>query len=292
MSKSKWGEFLFRLNEFIRNPVQIDNLKITMIDVVSASHNQGWVSSNHHHPWFEFTYVSEGCFFTTLENTEFITNQGNSLLIPPDLYHSHRNSSMSNNDGFCILFQLEYTDSSDQTATDTWLTENLIETMSTAQPYSFNDSLINKFIINVSSDKGPPIPIAFCNFIFDLYRLLQEKKIIAQGNPPLKNAIVSQACLYMSEYYANEIHVMELANLVNVSYRSLARSFKQATGMTIIKKLNDIRIHEAQKLLRNTEKPIRQIAVEVGFENEYYFSRIFSHRTCITPSEFRKKFKS
>lgn len=96
----------------------------------------------------------------------------------------------------------------------------------------------------------------------------------------------------MSEYYANEIHVMELANLVNVSYRSLARSFKQATGMTIIKKLNDIRIHEAQKLLRNTEKPIRQIAVEVGFENEYYFSRIFSHRTCITPSEFRKKFKS
>jgi transcriptional regulator GlxA family with amidase domain len=71
----------------------------------------------------------------------------------------------------------------------------------------------------------------------------------------------------------------------------LARIFKHITGVTIVEKLNDIRINEAKKLLKETDRTIREIARGVGFQNEYYFTTMFSQNSYITPSKFRSKFK-
>jgi transcriptional regulator GlxA family with amidase domain len=103
--------------------------------------------------------------------------------------------------------------------------------------------------------------------------------------------MIRQALLYLNEYYAQPLKVQDLANSLNVSYRHLARLFKQVTGVTIIGKLNDIRVNQAKNLLKDTDVTIRDIALRVGFENEFYFTNIFSHYTYTTPSAFRKKFR-
>ncbi|MDY3304712.1 MAG: helix-turn-helix domain-containing protein [Clostridia bacterium] len=52
-----------------------------------------------------------------------------------------------------------------------------------------------------------------------------------------------------------------------------------------------IRLDNAKKLLISTDLPIYKIDVESGFENEFYFSRIFKRKGNITPSGYRNKNK-
>ena len=73
-----------------------------------------------------------------------------------------------------------------------------------------------------------------------------------------------------------------------ISQYYLSRSFKQVTGFTFIEYLNSVRIREAQRLLRETEKQVIQIAHMVGFNNISHFGRIFKAITKYTPLQYRK----
>ncbi|MFQ9798925.1 MAG: helix-turn-helix transcriptional regulator [Clostridia bacterium] len=105
-------------------------------------------------------------------------------------------------------------------------------------------------------------------------------------------ALVNQALLYLSQYYAQNIRVDEVAHSLNVSYRHLARIFKSVTGQTVIQKLNAIRLEEARRLLAETNMPVGEIGKQVGFTNEYYFSAIFKQVIATTPTQYRAMMKS
>ena len=53
--------------------------------------------------------------------------------------------------------------------------------------------------------------------------------------------------------------------------------------------LINIRVKEAQGLLRTTNRSISEIATQVGFINASYFARVYKQRAGITPSQEREK---
>ncbi len=78
-----------------------------------------------------------------------------------------------------------------------------------------------------------------------------------------------------------------LASALNVSARTLHRQLKdEGTSLQSIK--NEVRRDEAQRQLRRTTKPIKQIALAVGFRNEKSFARAFRDWTGMTPGAFRR----
>ena len=109
--------------------------------------------------------------------------------------------------------------------------------------------------------------------------------------PVHKNSVSGQVIMYLNEYYSKVITVQDIASSLNMSYRSLSRNFKKETGITVIEKLNEIRIAAAKNLLISTDLPISEIATHVGFANEYYFSNTFKQYSAATPSGFRKNNK-
>lgn len=67
----------------------------------------------------------------------------------------------------------------------------------------------------------------------------------------------------------------------------LGRQFKEATGMSIADAIKKTRIETAMRLLRETDKPVREVAEQVGFSNDKYFFVVFKELVGMTPREFR-----
>jgi AraC-like DNA-binding protein len=67
------------------------------------------------------------------------------------------------------------------------------------------------------------------------------------------------------------------------------RVFRKATGQTPIDYLVRLRIQKSISLLRNTDQPIIEIALESGFNDSNYFTRQFRKLTNESPSAYRKR---
>ncbi|MDG4553227.1 MAG: AraC family transcriptional regulator [Candidatus Competibacter sp.] len=79
-----------------------------------------------------------------------------------------------------------------------------------------------------------------------------------------------------------------LAKELHVSSRTLHRQLREE-GASLQTLKNEIRRERAVDLLNRTSRPIKQIALAVGFLNEKSFSRAFKHWTGVTPESIREK---
>lgn len=75
-----------------------------------------------------------------------------------------------------------------------------------------------------------------------------------------------------------------------VADRHLRQLFRQQTGMTISQYLRQLRICQAQDLLRNSEMLIGDVATRCGFEDSNYFSVVFTKETGMTPRMWRQRY--
>lgn len=94
---------------------------------------------------------------------------------------------------------------------------------------------------------------------------------------------------YIEEHHQECITLDLLADKFGFNPSYLSRRFKQKFGIGIIDCLSEARIHHASTLLANTNLKIYDIAKHVGYEDEKYFSRVFSREMHMNPKEFRKK---
>mgnify|MGYP000023222796 CR=1 FL=1 len=79
-----------------------------------------------------------------------------------------------------------------------------------------------------------------------------------------------------------------LAELVNFSKYHFVKKYKELTGTTPINHFIQLKIERACHLLDTTHNNINEIAFAVGYEDAYYFSRIFKKLMGVSPSQYRK----
>ncbi len=99
---------------------------------------------------------------------------------------------------------------------------------------------------------------------------------------------VAEGKRFMERNFMKKISVKEIAERGCVSPVYFERMFKKTVGHTPIRYLTKLRLQYAKELIQNTEKTLSSIANEVGFENVYYFSRVFKKIEGICPTEYRK----
>ncbi|MFP4303055.1 MAG: AraC family transcriptional regulator [Alkalispirochaetaceae bacterium] len=82
-----------------------------------------------------------------------------------------------------------------------------------------------------------------------------------------------------------------LAVEVGMSPATLHRRFHEVTGMALHQFALGARISEAQRLLADSDLPIKEIARRLGYRDLYYFSRQFKQQVGAAPREFRGSFR-
>jgi two-component system response regulator YesN len=93
---------------------------------------------------------------------------------------------------------------------------------------------------------------------------------------------------YILNHYREPIKLADVAELVHFHPNYLSEIFHNETDMTFSDFLTETRLDAAKKLLRNINYSISDIAIDVGFNDTKYFSRIFRKTIGVTPSEYRK----
>lgn len=96
---------------------------------------------------------------------------------------------------------------------------------------------------------------------------------------------------YINENYKKDIDVNLLAENIGISYTHLRRLFVNVTGENLVSYINNLRITEAKRLLKETDTSIMSIALGLGYNNDQSFNRYFKKYEGITPGEYRKSKK-
>ncbi|MBJ6360716.1 AraC family transcriptional regulator [Paenibacillus sp. GCM10012307] len=124
----------------------------------------------------------------------------------------------------------------------------------------------------------------FYQFVHEVVAQMQ-----SQGIRPSEPDLVFQLIRYLHDHYTETVTMDELATLFNYSIRYLSRTFKQATGCSPIEYLIRLRIEKAKELLETTNATIKEVAELVGYNDSFYFNRIFKKHTGVSPGYYASK---
>jgi len=93
---------------------------------------------------------------------------------------------------------------------------------------------------------------------------------------------------YVERELANPITLHDLASLAGLSDCHFARAFKQSVGMPPHRYLMTRRVERAKALIQATDRPLAEIALEVGCCDQSHFSRLIVRATGRTPRALRR----
>lgn len=101
------------------------------------------------------------------------------------------------------------------------------------------------------------------------------------------SALIKRAVRYLHVHFTETIDSTELAIKLNIHPVHLSRQFKKETGKTLSQYVQELRLNEAKRQLKESQDPIEEIASKCGFENAPYFSHLFKKVFGLTPSKWR-----
>ncbi|MGX7155721.1 helix-turn-helix domain-containing protein, partial [Enterococcus rivorum] len=104
-----------------------------------------------------------------------------------------------------------------------------------------------------------------------------------------QNTYLTKSIRFMNENISKDLTLFELSKHLNISQSYVSAIFKKYLNKSPIDYFIEIRIEQACKYLKMTDLKIYEIAKKVGYQDPYYFSRIFKKLTSYSPKEYRNQ---
>ncbi|EKE84881.1 AraC family transcriptional regulator [Idiomarina xiamenensis] len=92
---------------------------------------------------------------------------------------------------------------------------------------------------------------------------------------------------WMKDNLHRSLSLADFADFVGLSRFHFSKKFRQKTGTTALHYFNDLKIKQACRLLDQSQQTVRQIAADLGFDDPYYFSRLFKKVMGLSPQHYR-----
>ncbi len=109
----------------------------------------------------------------------------------------------------------------------------------------------------------------------------------------LKNKVfskeINEAIAYINKNYQRPLKLTDIAHHVGMNESYVSRLFKKCLNINFVDYLNHIRVSKAKELLIQQQLSVSEIAYQVGYQNESYFSRIFKAIEGVSPKQYLKR---
>ncbi|MCD7891981.1 MAG: AraC family transcriptional regulator, partial [Ruminococcus sp.] len=93
---------------------------------------------------------------------------------------------------------------------------------------------------------------------------------------------------FIEFHYMEELTVDQIAKSVSISNSACLRCFHEMLNTTPMQYVMEIRLKKAAALLRSTNKSAKDIALDCGFNDISYFTKLFRRKYDCTPGNYRK----
>lgn len=122
--------------------------------------------------------------------------------------------------------------------------------------------------------------LEFCSELCDIIVTTRESK-----NNRLKTEVEKYINTY---YYDSNLTLTSIAQKFNISPSYLTRYFKNHTGISLMRYLDNIRMEHAKKLLESTQLPLDEVVEQCGYVDKNNFIQKFKKTHGYTPIQYRK----
>ena len=97
---------------------------------------------------------------------------------------------------------------------------------------------------------------------------------------------------YIDRHLNTNISNLDLCNIMCLNETYFSNVFTKQFGISPKQYILQKRIGSAARMLMETDKTVKEIAFEFGYDNEMYFNRIFHKITGSAPGKYRKNFRA
>jgi len=129
------------------------------------------------------------------------------------------------------------------------------------------------------------IPLDLCNTVIPPLCIMLEQ--LLTNSSKAEETEYNLILQFLNEYHAN-ITLSDLSKHFNRSKSHISHLFKSECGMSIRAYCNNLKLEDAKILLKNTDIPITEIALNIGFNDPSYFIYLFRKSFGESPLQYRK----
>ena len=149
------------------------------------------------------------------------------------------------------------------------------------------EQIICEYFLENPRNKGKMIS-CLCILFIEISRATEQndEETIRKNNSKIQKDVVE----YLKEHY-KDATLQSVAKHMCFHPNYLSTLLKMETGRGFKDILLDIRMKEAEKLLRKTDAKIEDIVEQIGYANESYFYKCFRQKYGESPFKYRKKYK-
>jgi AraC-like DNA-binding protein len=232
-------------------------------------------------PEFQLIYLTEGEGTFSCGNNSYRVLPGCTLLVLPGVKHMYRPLQETGWQEYWVGFK------------GTYFSRLLKEERLSPEFVFFETGLHNHIlsyfnqIFEEVRSQRPLYQFKTCALILSLIAevLTRERREV---QPNYYEKIVARAKYLMESNVYGAINLPNISEELGISSSRLNEIFKTYTSMTPYQYFIQIKIHKAESLLEKEDIPIKEAAFRMGFEDQYYFSRLFKSKTGVSPSDWKK----
>ena len=251
----------------------------------------------HRHDFLEISYVSEGSGTHHVGQRAIHVSQGDVFLIPVGVSHVFRPSSTSKRSPL-VVYNCVVSPEAVTRLLQAFPGGGAIEGLLHGDDsYGCRDQdgeyrrRFQRLYDEYASDR-PLKETALFAGVLELLLLLY-RHVAGSGNhdialPRQGRTVIENVTAAIRARYAEPITMEALAQQAGIGVRQLHRLFVKHTGMPGIAYVQNVRIEEACRLLRTTDRKVSDIAAMVGYSDIAYFNRLFLRKTGQPPRQYRR----
>ncbi len=102
--------------------------------------------------------------------------------------------------------------------------------------------------------------------------------------------IVDRARVIFRENTETKITAEQVAEELGVSYSFFRKVFKKHTGISPGQYLIQLKMEKAKLLLTMSNRLVKEVSYDLGFESCFYFSKLFKEKTGLSPANYREEY--
>jgi len=231
---------------------------------------------------YQINYITEGSGVFETADGKFQVVPGSVLIVRPGVWHRYKPDAAIGWNEHYIGFNGDFCQN--------LFNEGFFQQNKPVVYVGFQESLLKIFleiIQLVKDEKTGHQQVCAANTILALSKILSVIRNQEFAGKSIEQTI-RKACMYFRENLNTNVNIEQLAQDLNVGYSYFRQMFRKYTGISPTQYHLSLRIQKAKDLLVSTDQSFKEIAIDLGFESYFYFSRIFKDKTGKSPMDFRK----
>jgi len=275
---------------------------VSVKEIVSADFIQGILCPSYchdHQDAWEMCTCLEGEVSVIRDGSQVVLHSGQTLFIKPGMMHS-----VSVRTAASDVFVISFTCTNDESllplqssalpVTETHIP--LLENMKKELDLTYDRRMQRLHLVQFVPSEDPPLGAeqAICCYLELSILQYLRNEIMGQGQivrysqfeASMHTYLVEHVTQYVDEHLREHLTVEDIASHFHYSRVRLSTIYKHVTGFGISEMITQKRINIAKLLLLEQKKTVAQIAEELGFSSQAYFSRVFTNKVGCRPSKY------